>query len=146
MFSSLRAFMQNNPGGGSAQPLTANFVNAIGSNAGSTGIFAPQLVAFKLNLDFALAGFLGDCRNFDEFTIGCGKLEGLTVQQIFDIANQAFGGGANNLSGLQAVCPTCTLSNLVCVVDKINRSFDNGISVHYLIAPNGELTGTCVGC
>ncbi|TPW12206.1 MAG: hemolysin-type calcium-binding repeat family protein [Acidimicrobiaceae bacterium] len=91
--------------------LTANATNPTTSSA---GVFAGQVLALRLNVDFSRAGItkpgLEDLR-----------YQGYSVGQILDAANRALGGDTAILSEMGL-----TLAQLNAIVDALNRNFDNG--------------------
>jgi hypothetical protein len=107
------------PAGGAAAALDANIFDATSSVA---GIFAGNVAAVKLNIDFSDAGFLhgNSGLKFGDLTI-CGltyntDLNGKTVRQFLDILNTALGGGTT----------TDNITDLNFIAAHLNPSFSGG--------------------
>jgi len=110
------------PAGGTGASLTSNHNNPTTTEA---GVFAGQVASLALSLGFSNAHVSGFCSlgslyyksaypwNQDPFV-------GMTVQELFDLANDVLGG---DLSGLPV---GTSLSNLNDVITAINENFDNG--------------------
>ena len=92
----------------------------------AAGVFAGQLLAAMLSVDFSNAGItrsgLGDLH------IASGPMAGYTLNQVLAIANLVLGG---NLAALPA---GMTVSDLNDVLDKVNNNFDEGqVNKGYLL-------------
>jgi hypothetical protein len=88
--------------------------------ATSSGQFGSNLIATKLNIDFAEAGYtVGSAGlsvgNLTLCSVGAGQ-DGATVRQFLDAANQTLGGGAG--------APSVTEANTL--ADEINSAFVDG--------------------
>ena len=110
-FTSIDAIQQFLPAGGKASVLQASATNPKNSKG---GVFAGQVLALRLNLLFSNTHDLAGLYVVD------GPLAGYTVQQLFELANDALGG---NLTGMPA---GLTLDNLNDIVTNINEDFDAG--------------------
>lgn len=103
------------PQGGSPTTIPCSKVNPTGIK----NVFAGQVLALQLNVDFSTAGItkkgLGSLKY-----IGPGKsyFQGKTVSAILALANSVLGGGSLP-SGV-------SISDINTVVDNINNNFDNG--------------------
>jgi hypothetical protein len=110
-FTSSTAIKNFLPAGGTAGVLTATATNPTSSSA---GVFAGQVLAMQLNLDFSNAGVTKP---------GLGSLmyQGFTVAAIMEAANAVLGGNT-------AILATYGLSvaDLNAIIDAFNRNFDNG--------------------
>jgi VCBS repeat-containing protein len=108
------------PAGGTPSTISASATNPTSSSA---GVFAGQVLALQLNVDFSEAGIKK--RNLKNQVVASGKLAGSTVGQVLALANSVIGGGALP-SGL-------TISELNAIVDAINNNYDNGnCDLHFL--------------
>ena len=114
-FTSAGAIQAFLPQGGPPGILSASLTNPTSSSA---GVFAGQVLALQLNVDFSAAGVT---------TLGLGNfilkgtgtsLDGFTISQILAIANQVLGG---NLGALPAGFSVSSLNDLV---DTLNQAFD----------------------
>jgi uncharacterized repeat protein (TIGR01451 family) len=125
-FSSAAAVAAFLPAGGPASSLLANGVNATNSGA---GVFAGQVLALQLSVDFSRAGV--DKRGLDSLILVSGPLSGYTVGQVLALANAVLGGNT-------AVLPVgMKISDLNNVVDQLNQNFDGGTTnKNYVRAPN----------
>ncbi|HEY3293877.1 MAG TPA: T9SS type A sorting domain-containing protein [bacterium] len=119
------------PAGGTPGVLTANLVNPTSSPA---GVFAGQLVALALTLEFSNAGVPGFNPAFGSLVVQSGvhnptgAFAGWSVSSIFALANQVLGG---NVGALPAGISVSDLNN---VLTSINQNFDNGtVSEGYLM-------------
>jgi hypothetical protein len=109
------------PQGSTAGALTANATNPTTSNG---GVFAGQVLALQLSVDFSNKGLTRS--GLASLKVASGPLAGQTVAQVLAIANSVLGGGALP-SGV-------TLSQLNDIVDAINNNFDGGVSNdHFLM-------------
>lgn len=116
-FTSASAIEKFLPQGGKPGALKADAVNPTSTAA---GVLAGQVLALELNVAFSDAGKL-KCKGFGKLKLCNFKnndLNGLTVQDILDIANGVLGGGP--LPGLFS-----SLSQLNNLVTKLNESFDD---------------------
>jgi hypothetical protein len=94
-----------------------NYVNPTGCT--TAGVFANQVLALKLNVDFSNAGYITP--GLASLRIAPGnKLAGYTVAQVLTLANTVLGGNT------MALPPGVSLSDLNNVVDSINNNFDEG--------------------
>ena len=116
----IRTFLRAN---GEGTPGVLN-KSATNPTVVSGGIFADQVMALRLNVDFSNAGVkktgLGNLK------IISGPLAGQTVNQVLALANTVLGG---KTSALPAGVSLSTLNN---VVDSINNNFADGINKGYL--------------
>jgi uncharacterized repeat protein (TIGR01451 family) len=108
--AAIEAFL---PAGGKAGVLTASATNPTSSSA---GVFAGQVLALRLSVDFSVKGLTKT--GLSSMKLASGPLAGQTVQQVLALANSVLGGGALP-SGM-------TISQLNDIVDKINNNFDGG--------------------
>lgn len=113
------------PQGGQPGAITSNAVNPTWSRG---GVFAGQVLALQLNVDFSNARVTRF--GLANKTLASGKLAGYTVAQVLAVANGVLGG---------AVAPTgVTISDLNAIVDAINQNFDNGtVDRGYLLMETG---------
>jgi hypothetical protein len=103
------------PAGGTAAVLTANATNP---NSSSAGVFAGQVLALRLNVDFSNAGVTK--AGLASLKVKSGKLANYTVSQVLVLANAVLGGNTGAL-------PTgVTIADVNAVVDAINNNFDGG--------------------
>ena len=114
-FTSSAAISAFLPQGSTPSILTASATNATSSSA---GVFAGQVLALRLSVDFSVAGFKK--AGLAALKVQSGKLAGLTVTQVLAMANAVLGG---NTGALPA---GVTISDLNNVVDAINNNYDNG--------------------
>lgn len=109
------------PQGGTAGALAISAVNPTTSAA---GVFAGQVLALQLSVDFSIKGVKG--AGLQLLKVASGPLAGKTVAEVLAYANAALGG-----DGLPAGISFATLNE---VVDKINNNYDNGtVNLGYLI-------------
>jgi hypothetical protein len=101
------------PQGSTPGKLTANATNPTTSAA---GVFAGQVLALELSVDFSNKGITA--AGLANLHVVSGPLAGQTVAQVLALANSVLGGGALP-SGM-------TISDLNNVIDAINGNFDNG--------------------
>jgi hypothetical protein len=112
--SAIAAFL---PQGSTAGTLNGSATNPTSSAA---GVFAGQLLALQLNVDFSNKGYLPG--GLSSMKVAAGKLQGYTVAQVLTLANQVLGGNTSALpSGL-------SLTDLNSIIDAINNNFDGGNS------------------
>jgi hypothetical protein len=116
-FTTVDAIQRFLPAGGKPAALDATATNPTKSKA---GVLAGEVLALKLNVDFASASFLGiDLRYL---RVVDGPLAGWTVQDVLDFGNQALGGG-----GLTKNAVTLTsFDQLEDIITNINSNFDSG--------------------
>jgi hypothetical protein len=122
-FTSANAIMNYLPAGGTAAVLKNNYTNPLTTEA---GVFAGQVLALQLNVDFSSTGRTP--AGLANLKIAAGnKLAGSTVAQVLATAKSVLGGGA---------LPTgCTVLDLSTLVDRINNNFDNGSQDLGLLVP-----------
>jgi hypothetical protein len=133
-FSSAAAVIAFLPSTATPSVLTANLNNPTSTPA---GVFAGQVLALEINVDFSNAGVTGFNPNLGNLIVPTGiyspsgAFAGWTVNQILAVANLVLGGHTASLpAGI-------SISDLNGVVDGINNSFDNGTcSTGYLVDPN----------
>jgi hypothetical protein len=114
-FTSAGAIVTFLPQGGTPGVLTASATNPTSSSA---GVFAGQVLALRLNVDFSTAGVTKV--GLASKKIVSGKLAGATVAQVLTLANSVIGGSTAWLPA------GVSLSDLNAVVDAINNNYDNG--------------------
>jgi hypothetical protein len=119
-FTSQPAVQNFLPQGGTPGVLTASATNPTSSSA---KVFAGQVLALQLSVDFSKAGITGS--GLGGLHLTAGPLAGQTVAQVLSEANTALGGGALP-AGITKI------SDLNDVVDKINNSFDDGVANGYV--------------
>ena len=93
--------------------LTSSSTNPTGSSA---GVFAGQVLTLQLNVDFSNKGVTSG--GLAGLHVASGPLQGMTVQQVLDIANGVLGGDPLPFG--------MTVSDLNNTVDSINSNFDSG--------------------
>jgi uncharacterized repeat protein (TIGR01451 family) len=120
-FTSAKAIQIFLPNTGTPGVLTTTATNPTTS---SSGVFASQVLALRLNVDFSAAGILKP--GLGNLKIISGPLAGYTVSQVLTLANTVLGG---NTGALPAGISVSTLSN---VVDNINNNFNEGGNNGYL--------------
>ncbi len=101
------------PQGGTPGVLNASATNPTSSSA---GVFAGQVLALQLNVDFSSIGVT--TMGLGGVKLTSGPLSGYTVAQVLALANQVIGG---NTAALPAGMGVSDLNN---VVDGINNMFD----------------------
>jgi len=114
-FNSALAIQNFLPQGGTPGKLTANATNPTSSAA---GVFAGQVLALQLAVDFSNKGYLP--AGLANLKVVSGPMAGQTVAQVLAAANTALGGGS--------LPAGMTISDLNTVVDAINSNFDSGTS------------------
>jgi len=119
-FTSQVAIQNFLPQGGTPGVLTATATNPTSSSA---QVFAGQVLALQLSVDFSKAGITGS--GLGGLYLTAGPLAGQTVAQVLAEANTALGGGALP-AGITKI------SDLNDVVDKINNSFDDAVANGYV--------------
>jgi hypothetical protein len=106
------------PQGGSPGTLFASATNSYGYTG--AGVFAGQVLALELNVDFSNKGITP--QGLANLKVAYGPFQGQTVAQILTLANAVLGGSTSSLpSGT-------TISDLNSAVDSINNNFDSGTS------------------
>ena len=111
------------PQGGTAGVLSASATNPTSSTA---GVFAGQVLALQLNVDFSTVGITKF--GLGNQVVGSGKLAGYTVSQVLALANAVMGGGS---------LPTgVTMSDINGVADSINQNYDNGTVDYGYLRPD----------
>lgn len=108
--SAIRDFL---PQGGRPGMLRCSLVNPTTSPA---GVFAGQVLALRLNVDFSNAGVTAP--GLGSLRLRSGPLAGRTIAQVLAIAEQVLGGNAS------ALPPGMSISQLNDIVDGINNSYD----------------------
>jgi uncharacterized protein (DUF2141 family) len=117
-FTSAGAITAFLPQGGTPSVLKANATNPVGSAA---GVFAGQVLALRLSVDFSAKGiFKTGLGSLKYVGPGDAALRNLTVNQLLTLANEVLGG---NTGALPA---GTTISELNTVIDNINNNFDGG--------------------
>jgi hypothetical protein len=117
-FSGFAAVMDFLPTAGPAGVLNADLSNPTSSSA---GVFGGELLALRLNVDFADAGYIGGAANlvFGDLTL-CGLaaagLNGLSVREFLDVANTMLGGGLTGYA----------LADVAPITGLLNSSFGGG--------------------
>lgn len=101
------------PQGGKAAVLKCSATNPSSSTA---GVFAGQVLALKLNVDFSNAGVT--CPGLGNVRLTSGPLSGRTIAQVLDLAQRVLGGET------WALPWGMTISQLNDVVDGINNRYD----------------------
>jgi hypothetical protein len=106
------------PQGDPDAPLNADLLNPAKS---ASGTFGGEVVALKLNVDFADAGYTTGTAGtqFGDLTV-CGTttgLDGSSVRTVLGIANTLLGGGSSNVTSIAEVSP---------LVAQLNIAFDSG--------------------
>lgn len=109
--SAIEAFL---PQGGTAGVLDANGTDPTSSAA---GVFAGQVLALQLNVDFSKANLLGN--DLSNGILQEGPLAGSTVGDVLYLANQVLGCGTSYLPA------GVSLNDLNAVVTNINESWEN---------------------
>ncbi len=129
-FTSAQAITNFLPQGGKPNVLTANATNPLTSAA---QVFAGQVLALQLNVDFSQAGItptgLGDRTITTSVIYGLpnpGPLAGKKVSEVLALANQVLGG---NTGALPAGYNVSWLNS---IVDTINNNYDNGNNLGFL--------------
>jgi hypothetical protein len=114
-FTSAAAIIAFLPAGGTPGTLTTSATNPTSTAA---GVFAGQLLAATLSVDFSTAGITRI--GLTNLKVKSGALAGYTVQQVLALANQVIAGDYTNMpAGL-------TVSGLSDVLNSINNNYDNG--------------------
>ena len=124
-FTSSTAIRNFLPTGGAPKVLKASAVNPTTCAA---GVFAGQVLAVQLAVDFSSAGKITG--GLKDLKIAPGNtLAGQTVMQVLALANQVLGG---NTAALPA---GVSLSMLNDVMTRINENFDNGTTNNGFLVP-----------
>lgn len=129
-FTTAQAITNFLPQGGKSSTLAGNAQNPTTSAA---GVFAGQVLALKLNVDFSNAGVtspgLGSQNIISSPKDGLpnpGALAGYTVAEVLAIANSVLGGNLGALPGGMKI------SQLNDIVDAINNNYHSGIDNGFL--------------
>ena len=114
------------PEGGPSASLTSDYIDPTTTNA---GVFGGQVTALAVTLGMVSAGVpgfgpLGDLYYLSKFPHPGYPFSGMTVQQLFDLANEVLGGNTSNLP------PGTTISNLSDAIAVINENFVDGDQNH----------------
>ena len=113
------------PAGGAPKALKASANNPTSSAA---GVFAGQVLAVRLAVDFSNAGAIA--HGLGDLKIAPGRtLAGQTVLQVLATANRVLGGD------LAALPPGMSISALNDVMTRINENFDNGTTNNGFLVP-----------
>jgi len=128
-FSSADAVRIFLPAGGTGGSLTQNHTDPASTEA---GVFAGQVTALALSIGFSDAGLPGFCDlgslyYLSPIAIDGSPFSGMTVYELFDLANEVLGGNLSNLPGGTAI------SDLNDVITALNENYDNGTT------DNGDL-------
>jgi len=131
-FTSSNAIQTFLPAGGSPAVLTTSSVNPSKSSA---GVFAGQLLALRLAVDFSAAG--ATKRGLGDLVMLSGPLAGSTVNQILALANTVIGGQTSALpSGV-------TVAALSGILDTLNLNYHEGTANNGLLGCPGQcIAGT----
>jgi hypothetical protein len=113
------------PAGGTPKALKASANNPTSSGA---GVFAGQVLAVQLAVDFSTRGIITP--GLASLKVAPGNpLAGQTVAQVLAIANRVLGGDP------AAVPPGMSIAGLNQVVTRINENFDNGTTNNGFLVP-----------
>lgn len=121
IFTNAGAVLAYQPSVGTVGPLNANLANPTST---SSGAFGGEVVALKLNIDFADAGHtlgtftsprFGDL-TLCNFTGSADVLNNTSVRSFLAMANTALGDGATPIS----------LADIHAITQQVNFSFSNG--------------------
>jgi hypothetical protein len=114
-FNSAAAITAFLPAGGTPGTLSGSALNPTSTSA---GVFAGQLLAATLSVNFSSAGITRV--GLASLKVKSGALAGYTVQQVLNLANQVIAGDFSSMpAGL-------TISGLSDVLNSINNNYDNG--------------------
>ncbi|MBU1919695.1 hypothetical protein KKG66_02535, partial [bacterium] len=121
-FTSAAAVNAFLPNGGTSGSLNQSYVNPTSTNAGN---IAAQVTTLAVTMGFVNAGVpgfgpLGDLYYKHSVPQPGEPFTGMTVQQLFDLANEVLGGNTSNLPA------GTSISNLSDVITDINENFDDG--------------------
>jgi hypothetical protein len=123
-FTSAAAITKFLPQGSTPAILAASATNPATSAA---GVFAGQILALRLSVDFSAAGVTTS--GLGAMRITSGKLVGTTVSDALALANSVLGGNVAALpSGV-------TISDLNSIIDSINNNYDGGTTNNGYLAP-----------
>lgn len=127
--SAVTAFL---PAGGSPRALTWSAVNPTRSSA---GVFAGQLLALRLAVDYSAAG--KSKAGLGELVMLSGPFAGSTVNQILAVANAVIGGQSSALpSGM-------SISTLSGILESLNMNYHEGTVNNGLLGCPGQcIAGT----
>lgn len=115
-FTSAKAIASFLPQGGTSGVLSKSSTNPCGRT--NAGVFAGQVVALRLNVDFSKAGIT--CSGLPDKKVKYGKLAGWTVAQVLSLAEKVLGGDTKALPyGMK-------VSDLNYVVTQINENYEGG--------------------
>lgn len=116
-FTSAAAIIKFLPAGGTPGILAGNATNPTSSAA---GVFAGQVLALRLSVNFSAAGITKS--GLGSLHVLSGKTAGLTVSQVLALGELVLGGGALP-SGI-------SVSDINSVIDSINNNYDGGTVNH----------------
>ena len=116
-FTTVDAIDRFLPAGGKPAALDATAVNPTKSKA---GVLAGEVLALKINVDFAVAGLLGTDLRY--LRVVDGPLAGWTVQDVLAFGNQALGGGGLTYNNVTLT----SYDTLEDIITNINQNFDRG--------------------
>jgi hypothetical protein len=113
------AYLSN---GGPSASLNQNYTNPTSTNAGN---FAAQVTTLAVTMGFVNAGIpgfgpLGSLYYHHSIPMAGEPFTGMTVQQLFTLANEVLGGNTSNLPAGKSI------SDLNDVITEINENFDDG--------------------
>ncbi|TPW11373.1 MAG: conserved repeat protein, partial [Acidimicrobiaceae bacterium] len=133
-FTSANAVKVFLPAGGTAAVLTSSAVNPTSSSA---GVFAGQLLAMRLAVDFSAAG--ATQAGLGDLVMLSGPFAGSTVNQILAVANAVIGGQTSALpSGM-------SISTLSGILESLNMNFHEGTTNNRLLGCPGQcVAGTII--
>jgi choice-of-anchor A domain-containing protein/uncharacterized repeat protein (TIGR01451 family)/TQXA domain-containing protein len=101
------------PQGGSSSALSQSYTDP----TSKISVFAGQVAALKLNVEFDAAGVLGNNnRELKDLVITTGPLANKTVEELLELADTTLGGGSTSFS----------ISDLNDAATAVNENFDNG--------------------
>ena len=113
------------PAGGKPGVLNKSATNPTSSSA---NVFAGQVLALRLSVDFSNAGII--TAGLSSLKIATGNpLAGSTVVQVLALANQVIAG---NTSALPAGLSVSSLNDLI---SRINQNYDNGTTNNGILVP-----------
>ena len=124
-FTSSAAVRNYLPAGGAPKALKASATNPTTTTA---GVFAGQVLAVQLAVDFSAAGKITSGLSALKIAPG-NPLAGQTVAQVLALANKVLGG---NTAALPAGVSISTLND---VMTRINENFDNGTTNNGYLVP-----------
>lgn len=134
LFTTSAAVRNFLPAGGTGGVLTQNYNNPTSTSA---GVFAGQVTALAVSLGFSNAGVTGFCNLGALYYLSAYHLDdnpfaGMTVQELFALANDVLGGDVSGLPFGTAI------SDLNDVITDINENFVDGTQNH-----GNLVTGDC---